>query len=106
KLPYRRYVLFLMLEGMSNADLCAHLDDISLTLPDDATLATLREDEKRMMLPPVARRELRLAKWNPGVQKFLDKIGLGELYSYRKDQPGKDMTPWNSILTLLANPVQ
>jgi hypothetical protein len=36
----------------------------------------------------------------------MDKIGMGELYSFRKQQPGKDMTPWNSILTLLGNPVQ
>jgi hypothetical protein len=94
-----------MLEGLSDVDLLKHLDDISITVPDAPSLKEMREDESRMMLSPMARRELKKHSWNAGVQSFLNKFGLGEIYAYRRAKPDLDLTPWASVQTLLGNPV-
>jgi hypothetical protein len=108
RLPYRKALLWLFVEGKSDKDIETQLDEISLPILEKADLEEHRLVAESLPLSIGMRRRLSKKQYDVSDYAIASKLGFGEIYCKYTDNYSIDPSLrglWEDVSKLLRNPV-
>jgi hypothetical protein len=102
KLPYRRHLDWLVLEGNKAEEVRVFYDNIQLPHPTDDVLQAAEDRVQALGLPPGIQKRIAKKRYNKADHLLLNKLGFGEMYAKRMERNDVD---WSGVGRLLSHPV-
>jgi len=102
--PYRRHLLWQLIEERTDEEIRAFYDNIQLPRPGKIELEAARSYVSNLVIPPQALRNLKRDKTTAADVVIWQKLGFSEIYAKRTGET-KFETVWLNVSKLLGNPV-
>lgn len=106
KLPYNKYLQWLIITGKQDQDVVDELDNLGIVVPSNAVLAAYREKVASLPIPNACFKRLQKKVVTDYDSVIFDKLGFKDLYS-RKMGVGVtafDQSPWTVVTNILSDP--